>query len=56
MQNQPSFHNAVKAYRNGFFFGAFTGAVICLIIGKAVYSLPVILGLFFGAVAFDRKM
>lgn len=56
MQNSPSFHKAVKAYRKGFLTGAFTGVVVCLIIGKAVYSLPVILGLFFGAVAFDRKI
>ncbi len=54
--NPPSFQEGAKAYRNGFFAGAFTGVVICIVIGKAIFTLPVILGLFFGAVAFDRKM
>lgn len=50
------YQKAMKAYRNGFFIGAFTGIIGCLVIGKPFYSLPVVLGLLFGAIAFDKKI
>lgn len=56
MSELPNYSNAIMGYRNGFFVGAFTGIVICLVIAKAYLSLPIILGLLFGAIAFDRKM
>lgn len=50
------YKKGMKAYRNGFFIGAFLGIVGCLVIGKTLYSLPIILGLLFGAIAFERKI
>lgn len=50
------YKQGMKAYRNGFLAGAFLGITGCLIIGKTLYSLPIILGLLLGAIAFKRKM
>lgn len=49
------YKKGMKAYRNGFLAGTFLGIVACLIIGKAIYSLPVILGLVLGGIAFNKK-
>ena len=56
MSALPNYQNAIAGYRNGFFIGVFTGIVICLITAKAYLSLPIILGLLFGAIAFERKI
>ena len=50
------YKKGLNAYRNGFLAGAFLGIVGCLIIGKTLYSLPMVLGLLFGAIAFDIKI
>ncbi len=50
------YKEAMKAYQKGFLAGAFLGIVGCLIMGKTLYSLPIILGLLLGAIAFERKI
>lgn len=54
--NSLEYKTAIKSYRNGFLIGAFTGIVICLVTAKTYLVLPVMLGLLFGAIAFDRKI
>lgn len=56
MPTLPDYKEAFASYRNGFFVGAFTGIVLCIWINKPLYVLPVILGILFGGVAFERKM
>ena len=55
MPQPETYKTALKAYRKGFLIGAFAGVVGCLFIGKPIYSLPLVLGLLFGAIAFDRN-
>lgn len=43
----------MKAYRNGFGIGVFIGICYCIYVGKPLFMLPVVLGLLFGAMAFD---
>lgn len=50
------YKKGMKAYRNGFLAGTFLGIVGCIVIGKTLYSLPIVLGLLFGAIAFDIKI
>lgn len=45
----------LKAYRNGFGAGAFVGIVVCIIVAKPIYILPLVLGHLFGTVAFEHK-
>ena len=55
-RDSEDYRNGTKAYRNGFLFGAFIGVVICLFLQRAVWSIPLVLGLFSGAVAMNRKI
>lgn len=52
----PDYQKAMKGFANGCAVGVFTGIVICLATHKAFMSLPLILGLIFGAIAFELKM
>lgn len=54
--NPQDYRNGAKAYRNGFLIGAFIGIVICLALQKAIWSLPLVLGLITGAIAINRKI
>jgi F0F1-type ATP synthase assembly protein I len=54
--NPQDYRNGAKAYRNGFLLGAFIGIVICLVLQKAIWSLPLVLGLITGAIAINRKI
>lgn len=54
--NSENYSKAVGAYRKGFLIGALIGIVACLILGKAIYSLPLVLGLLFGAIGFDETL
>lgn len=47
------FKQAMASYRKGFLVGAFLGVVLCLVIGKAFLTLPLVLALLFGAIGFD---
>lgn len=53
---QDDYKKGLKAYRIGFSWGVLVGFVGWLIIGKAIYMLPIILGLFFGAIAFNMRI
>ena len=53
---QDNYKKGLKAYRKGFAWGALIGLVGWLIIGKTIYTLPIILGLFCGAIAFQLRM
>ena len=50
------YKQGLKAYRNGFGTGLLVGIGICLFLGKAVWAIPVVLGLLFGSIAFERKI
>lgn len=54
--NPQDYRNGAKAYRNGFLIGAFIGIVICLILQKVMWSIPLVLGLLSGAIAINRKI
>lgn len=56
MLNSEDFHKGARAYRNGFLIGAFAGIVICLLIGRTIWTLPIVLGLLFGAIAINSKL
>lgn len=45
----------IKAYRNGFGIGVFVGIVLCILFFKTLLILPLVLGLLFGAIAFEHK-
>lgn len=45
----------MKAYRNGFGIGVFIGICLCIYFAKPLYMFPIVLGLLFGAIAFDQK-
>lgn len=53
MHSLPNPKESMKAYRKGFMIGAFSGVVVCIFMGKVIWSLPIILGLFLGALAYD---
>jgi hypothetical protein len=55
-RNPQDYRDGAKAYRNGFLLGAFIGIVICLVLQKAIWSLPLVLGLLTGAIAINRKI
>jgi hypothetical protein len=46
----------MKGFATGCAVGVFTGIVICLLTHKAYMSIPLFLGLIFGAIAFEIKM
>lgn len=50
------FKSGLQAYRNGFAWGLLLGVIGWLIIGKPIYSLPLITGLLFGAIAFKMRI
>lgn len=52
----PDYKKAMAAYASGFVAGAFAGVVLCFLTGLAIWTLPVVLGLLFGAIAFQRKI
>jgi VIT1/CCC1 family predicted Fe2+/Mn2+ transporter len=54
--NSQEYKDGAKAYRNGFLLGAFIGIVICLFLQKAIWTLPLVLGLLSGAIAINRKI
>lgn len=54
--NPQDYRNGARAYRNGFLIGAFIGIVICLILQKVMWSIPLVLGLLSGAIAINRKI
>jgi hypothetical protein len=54
--NSQDYRDGAKAYRNGFLLGAFIGIVTCLVLQKAIWSLPLVLGLVSGAIAINRKI
>jgi len=56
MPSSLEYKTAITSYKNGFVIGAFTGIVICIVTAKAFLMLPVILGLLFGAIAFEKKI
>lgn len=45
----------IKAYKNGFGIGFFIGIVLCIVFFKTLFLLPIVLGLLFGAIAFEHK-
>jgi len=55
MQSPDNYKNAFKAWREGFALGVFTGLVSWLFMGKPIYTLPLVLGLAFGSIAFHLK-
>lgn len=55
-RNPQDYRDGAKVYRNGFLLGALIGIVICLILQKAIWSLPLVLGLLTGAIAINRKI
>ena len=52
----PDYKKAMVSFTNGFVIGAFTGIVLCLITATSYMSLPLILGLIFGVIAFEIKI
>lgn len=54
--DREDFRQGAKAYRNGFLTGALIGVLICLMIQKPIWTLPLVLGLVFGAIAMNRKI
>ncbi|WP_186280167.1 hypothetical protein [Fluviicola chungangensis] len=54
--NPQDYRNGARVYRNGFLIGAFIGIVICLILQKVMWSIPLVLGLLSGAIAINRKI
>ncbi len=56
MWPQDNYKKALKSYRNGFGFGVLIGVSTWLISGKVIYTLPIILGLFLGAFAFNYRI
>lgn len=56
MWREDDYKKGLKAYRIGFSWGVLIGIVGWLTIGKAIYTLPIILGLLFGAIAFQLKI
>lgn len=56
MQWPDSYKEAFAAYRRGFAAGIFTGLSAWLFIGKPIYSLPLILGMLFGSIAFQLRI
>lgn len=54
--NSQDYRDGAKAYRNGFLVGAFIGIVICLVLQKTIWTLPLVLGLISGAIAINRKI
>lgn len=52
----PDFKQAMKVFANGCAIGVFTGIVLCLVLHKTYMSLPLFLGLIFGAIAFEIQM
>jgi hypothetical protein len=55
MRDPSNDKESLKAYRNGFGIGAFIGVVLCIVLAKAFYILPIVLGLLFGSIAFEYK-
>lgn len=51
-----NYQNSLRAYRKGFMWGAFSGIVICLVIGKLIIALPLICGMFLGSILMERKL
>jgi hypothetical protein len=56
MWQQNDFKKGLKSYRVGFSWGVLIGLVSLLIIGHPIYTLPIILGLVFGAIAFKLSI
>lgn len=56
MYNPEQYRQGAKAYRNGFMIGAFIGVVVCLILQKTIWSVPLLLGLLCGAIAINTKI
>lgn len=56
MWTQEEYRKAVKSYRNGFGFGVLLGFIVWIVIGKTLWSFPIMFGLFFGAVAFQLRI
>lgn len=50
------YQKGLNAYRKGFTWGAFLGIVICIGLGKIMFALPIILGMFLGAILMERKL
>ncbi len=53
---QDEYKEGIKAYRKGFAWGAFTGLIGWLVIGKVIFTLPIVLGLFFGGFALQLRI
>lgn len=53
---RDDFEKGLKAYRKGFGGGILLGLATLLILGKPLYSLPILLGLLLGAIAFRLKI
>lgn len=56
MQPTDDYRKGAKAYRNGFLAGALIGVLICLVIQKTIWSLPLVSGLICGAIAMNKKI
>ena len=56
MRWPDSYQRAFKAYREGFAFGVFAGLVSWLFIGRPIYTLPILLGMLGGAIAFQLRL
>lgn len=54
MQEPQNYHDAARAFANWFFAGTFIGFLLCFALGKMLLIMPLIIGLFAGAVAFDK--
>lgn len=55
MDDRKKYKEGIKAYKVGFGSGVIGGIAICIVTGKFWFTLPVLLGLFFGAIAFQLK-
>lgn len=56
MQEREKYKKGLKAYRNGFGIGLLIGGGLCLLMGRVLLILPIVLGLFIGAVFFESKL
>ncbi len=56
MEDLQKYKQGLKAYRNGFGVGLLIGTGICLFLGKPIFALPIILGMVFGSVFYERNL
>lgn len=55
MQSDNPYKEGARAYAKWFAIGFFSGAVLSLIVGKWLFTIPLVLGMLCGAIAFEQK-